>query len=419
MCLPLLAFACAAATPAWAEQPDPKPRAPYIEEAHPPARYWDQETLTYDWVRQGGRLEKAGIITTLDVMQVYQLPVGGTSSARFNDGRYTGKYKWRTLLDLDKLLHLPGATLKLRCEGGWSGGAYAGEQQSTMDMVNATAMGNETIALTKVRFQQKLLDGRVVIRLGKLDPGAGIPFHESYVAFDNNAYANDEDNEFLSQVFYNSPTTPFPSKGMGLIVLVEPVERVYCAFGMSDADASETTTGFNTAFHGPFNELYLFETGYAAAVDSPQGELVGAYRLGLWCEPRQDGPKGIGFYSSCDQKVFRESGEDDQGLGLFFRFGYSDGNIGLIRTFWSLGAVYKGLIPTRDKDTLGVAWGQGIIGKNASYPANMQNNLEVYYRFEVTPFLHVSPILQHVMDPGGGVIGKNVTVLGCRVHLSF
>jgi porin len=378
-----------------------------------------QQTLTDHWFGLGKRLEETGVRTTLDFMQVYQVPLGGAAPVRFHAGRYTGKYKWRTHIDLEKLIRWPGASFQLRAEGGWSDGLYARQAESRLDVVNYTTPGDHPIYLSKVRFEQKLLGDRLIVRLGKLDTTGTIPFHGSAVAFDGNAYANDEDTQFLSAPFVNNPIVPFPSKGIGAIVLIEPVERFYLAGGLADADASQREMGFNTACHGPFNEFYITETGYVGQLPSSAGPLQGAYRFGLWYQPMADGPEAFGVYASCEQQLYRESPDDQQGLGAFFRFGYADGDLSPVRTFWSLGAVYEGLIPGRDADVVGVAWAQGLFGQNANYRADVQNNLELYYRFRATDFMSITPSFQYIMQPGGGQIGQDVAVLGCRVHIQF
>jgi porin len=412
MILAMCACVLGGAVVALAEEP-PAPGGSALQ------RWARQETLTDNWFGLGKTLDEYGVTTTLDFMQVYQVPLGGAAPVRFHAGRYTGKYKWRTHIDLEKLIDWPGASIQMRVEGGWSDGLYAPQAESAMDTVNVTAPGDHPIALSKFRFEQKLFDDRLIVRLGKLDTTATFDFHGSAVAFDGNAYANDEDTQFLSYPFVNNPIVAFPSKGIGAIVLVEPVERFYIAAGLADADANQRETGFNTACHDEFNEFYVAESGYVAQIPSANGPLQGAYRFGLWYQPMVNGPEAFGFYSSCDQKLYRESPDDEQGLGVFFRFGYADGDLSPVRTFWSIGGVYEGLIPGRDTDVLGLAWAQGIIGHNANYRADIQNNMELYYRFRLTEFMSVTPNVQYIMEPGGGQIGQDVAILGCRVRISF
>ncbi len=59
---------------------------------------------------------------------------------------------------------------------------------------------------------------------------------------------------------------------------------VFFAAAGACADARET--GFNTALHGADDFFAIFETGLTPQIPSPAGPLQGAYRVGVWYDPR-------------------------------------------------------------------------------------------------------------------------------------
>ena len=47
-----------------------------------------------------------------------------------------------------------------------------------------------------------------------------------------------------------------------------------------------------------------------------------------------------------------------------------------------------------------------------------EQGIELYYNIEVAPWLHISPDIQYIIDPGGGAY-DDALVCGIRVQMSF
>jgi hypothetical protein len=71
---------------------------------------------------------------------------------------------------------------------------------------------DEPIYVDQLWYERDFFDDRVHARLGYLD---------QQVAFDRNAYANNEDKQFLNTFLDNSPTVPLEI-GLGALLVVEP-----------------------------------------------------------------------------------------------------------------------------------------------------------------------------------------------------
>ena len=169
-----------------------------------------------------------------------------------------------------------------------------------------------------------------------------------------------------------------------------------------------------------------------------RGKLPGNYRFGLLYDPRDKqeiiNPLGglrrphydsgdVAWYLSFDQMVYREGPEDDQGLGLFFRYGHRHGDVNRISNFWSAGMQYQGLIPERDRDVVGL--GFYSVHSSHQYRREIDDDFlretgyELYYSIYVTPWLQITPDLQYIARPGALNTTDDAFVMGLRARVTF
>ena len=95
--------------------------------------------------------------------------------------------------------------------------------------------------------------------------------------------------------------------------------------------------------------------------------------------------------------------------------------------YFQTGLVYKGLIPGRDQDQLGVAFAYG----NYSYYKQLADErrgrttqiyeavLEFDYRIQVNKWFYAQPVLQYIIRPNGTGLVENATVLGFQLGVIF
>lgn len=410
---------------------------PAEEAAEGPLPLMERETLTDNWFGAGAALEEKGIFVSLSATQIYQQNLDGGLSTHRRSGRYSGSYDLELELDADTLAGLPGGVVYMLASGSWSEGIDASSVAS-MFGVNGDATGNRSIDVWELWYEQSLWADHVRIRAGKIDLTGGFECRGCAVAFDGNAFANDETAQFLNSALILNPTIPFPDNGLGAAVYVQPLEWWYVSAGFADAQADFRETGFNTAFHDEDHFFAVFETGVTPRLPSSRGELQGAYRVGTWYDPqpkdRFDG-RGVerddmGLYVSLDQMVLKENTaeHDTQGLGLFARGGWADDDINLIRCFWSAGAQYQGLVEGRDADVLAFGVAQGrftdelddvrfLVKDDLRRVQSHETAMELYYNIEVAPWVHVTPSVQYIFNPSG--LLDDAVVVGLRVQMSF
>lgn len=373
-----------------------------------------------------GSLANSGIEVGFGITNIYQQNVHGGLSTHHKAGRHSGSYDIELLADLDKMLDLDRGLLFVHLEGGWPDtGGIDGSSVGSAFGVNADAIGNRAMDVKQLFYEGILFCDNISLMVGKID-FTGI--------FDCSAYADDECSQFLNVAFVNNPTIPFPDYSLGAVLTYNPAEYLYLMCGIADAQADGRETGFRTTFHDEDYFLYMLEAGLTPELDSPNGPIPGAYRVGLWNDPQpkanSDSAKNyrddVGFYISLDQMYVKENAdpEDSQGLGAFLRYGCANSNRNDIVDFRSFGFQYQGLIEGRDNDVLGAGFAQGVFSNSASatYTEDFESAFEIYYSAEVTSSLYISPNIQYITNPSSPDNAKSaadVVVLGLRAQMSF
>ena len=403
-----------------------------IAVAHPAST--EKDSLTGGLWGLNDALDPSGIEFSLSATNIYQQNVRGGMGTQRGRGRLTGSYDLEMAADLERLLGWEGAEVYMLAEGAW--GRRDADETSVGSLfgVNADFQQRSALWISELWFQQSFLDDTLRIRIGKLDLTGGFEHRGCPVSFDCNTYANDENRQFLNDALVNNPTIPFPEFGLGAIVFWSPIADWYLSAGASDAQARMRQTGFNTAFHDEPHYIYLAETGITPQLDSANGPLQGAYRIGMWYSPeprantqaKADGlawRDDTGFYLSFDQLLAKENSDPDdtQGLGAFFRYGLTHGRTNDIPQFVSIGVQYQGLLDGRDDDVLGIGYAHGRLTRRAAafYPDKHESVLEAYYNARIAPWLHLTPSVQYVANPGASADAKDAVVLGLRAMMTF
>lgn len=191
----------------------------------------------------------------------------------------------------------------------------------------------------------------------------------------------------------------------------------------------------------------------------PGKYAFGSYYWGLACQSffGASYPGLFGFYWQADQMLYREPtiamGSDfhrsnstykevrtasspftikkqlsPQGLYAFGLLTYAPKFNNELPFFFRTGLVYKGLIPTRDEDDLGIALAFGnysyykILANRAKGIFTQQTNeavLEIDYRFQMNRWIYVQPFLEYIIRPNGNGLVKDAIVLGIAANLTF
>lgn len=130
------------------------------------------------------------------------------------------------------------------------------------------------------------------------------------------------------------------------------------------------------------------------------------------------------IYCGFDQYLVTYSDDLNRGWGLFGRASISDGNPTPVRYFLSGGIGGASPVGRSRGDTFGIGYFYvgasnefGPIPK-AIFGSQDGDGLEMYYNFQATPFLNISPDIQF-LRPGNAAISDNAFVYGLRVNMTF
>ena len=389
----------------------------------------ERDTLTDNWFSLGRTLEEHGVTVNLGLTEIYQINTHGGRATDRQKGRATGSYDLEAEFDLEKLISLPGGSVYVLAEGSWSGGTDPISVGSIFG-VNDDVGGNRKIDVTQLYYEQflPLLDETLIIRVGKIDLTGGFECRGCPAAFDGNSFANDETSQFMNSALVNNPTIPFPQEGLAISAYFQPAKWWYVAGAVADAQADARETGLATAFHDEDYLFSIFEAGIMPGLKGPDGTLGGALRVGVWYDPqdkmRNSGSTkrdDMGVYLSADQALLKENRDDEdaQGFGVFGRLGYADHDVSAVRCFWSAGAQYQGLVPSRDDDVAAVGIAQGRLTRGAGFTEAHETAVELYYNAAVTGWLSITPSVQYIANPGGVNTVKDAVVFGFRLQMSF
>ena len=356
-------------------------------------------------------------------------PVGGQRQGV----TYTHNIGLSLFADLEKLLGIEetvflvsasnraGTSLSAR----YIGNVYAAQQ----------IFGGETtrlvhLALARAFFHRTL---RIVAgRINALDDFIASPLYcnAQNLAFCGNPLSIPSDVNISS----------YPNTMWGTRVRWEPVPFWYAMGGAYNAVA-----GFRAnKFHGVdfsirhnSGVIGIMETGVMPEeMGIVPRELPGHIKLGGYydTEPLLDFRTGQnergtwGMYGAVDQKVYSEPAPyGAQGLSLFAAYHYAPPDMNAQTNFVDLGAVYVGLIPTRDTDVTGFYFAYGWFSgdlRDSQLAAGQPGQdheavLELNYRWNVLRWLYLQPDIQGILNPGAAHQFGDALVLAMQFGVRF
>ena len=406
--------------------------------------------LLGDWGGSRKELAEKGILVDLGLSQVFQGNAHGGKNTK-DAAEYSGSVDLTLKFDTARMGLWPGGLLTLRAETWFGHGMH--DNVGSIIAANADNLfpvpgesGKTT--LSEYYFAQALSEQFVLV-FGKVDPTRSM---------DQNAFASNETTQFMNLGLRINPVLfPFgPYTCMTAAAVYIPTKWLKISTGINDndPDGAVTKTGFNTAFHGrdwysvgqeyeftikPWDKVGHQRLGWAwTSRDFVEFESDGRLGLSEQLGPIRDAIRLVSLatglreptkvsedwvvYYNFDQYVFTEADDPKQGFGLFGRVGYSSGESNPIEQFYSIGVGGQGILRERDKDTYGL--GYYYVKLSDDLPdflnLNSEQGVELFYNIEVTPWFHLTPDVQVIVNPGGGFQDRDVAVVyGIRGQMSF
>ncbi len=388
--------------------------------------------LTGDWGGLRTELKDKGINLTCSLTTgFFQNFRGGIETHNANAS--SADLRMNLLIDLDKMGWVPGGSFFIRGKSGWNNGIQADVGSLGPEQYVYGSGGDEEFWIDKWWYGQRFFDDVLEFRLGRLLTVADL--------VDIPAYAKLPWDQFSNAALSRNPTVPH-RKSLGGYMKIKFSDFIDFRMLGLDADQTDPYRGFdsNQAFHDQANYIGIWELNLRPKFSSANGDLPGNYAIGWWYDGRErarfidtlggrlsgSSKRGhTGWYLTFDQLLLKENGEpkDKQGLGAFFRYGFAHPEYNGINHFWSVGAQYQGLIPSRDKDVLALGVAQSIMSKTLRHNINSRTDretiYELYYAYHLACWCVITPDLQIITNPGGGKDARDSIIGGVRVKISF
>lgn len=412
-----------------------------------------RSTLTGDWGGARNYLANKGILVDLSLTQVFQGIVGGGKS----EGADLGKRGNLTIsVDTQKLGLWPGGFLTLEVEGNVITESPYGDsvngQTGALMPVNSNQLypmpsGNNLDV--PAWYVAQFLSPYAGLIFGKLDTTSG----------DANEFAHGKgDTQFFNLAFNFNPAAlvgvPYSTLGGGVIILPtkDPAAAIVNFFvlqanGQANSAGFSDLSGNKLTFNGEARvrtNLFFGLTGHQLIGADYSNETFTSLNQSLRFIIQNgsiEQKKGSwNFYYNFDQFLYETKKGSGQGIGLFGRFGVSDGNPNPFHYFFSFGIGGKGIVPTRSLDSFGIGYYYIVVGHpqftgllaTRSFLRNEQG-FEAYYNLAITPWMRltpdiqvISPAQQQVVSIGGPpipIVSKRdintATVVSLRLQLIF
>ncbi len=401
--------------------------------------FWTRSTLTGDWGDVRNDLASKGVTLDMNLAQVVQGVVGGGKDESW---KYGGRGNATVKADTQKLGLWPGGFLTVEFEGNF-GESVNGNSGAFMavntNQIFPLPTGNN-LNVPQVSLAQ-FISPYVGVVLGKMDTMSG----------DMNEFAHGKgDVQFFNLAFNINPVAipvvPYSTLGAGLIVLpTKDPDSAAVNFMVLQANGQPDTTGFS--------DLRADKLVYSgeARVRTGLFGLTGHQVIGVGYSNKEftsldqrlrfvlqnqslEGKKGSWYVSyNFDQYLYEPKKGSGQGIGVFGRFGASDGNPNPVHYFISAGVGGKGMISGRPLDQFGLGY-YYIDIKSPTFQGPFQtrsflrdeHGFEAFYSIAVTPWAHFTPDIQVIrgaqkqkIDNGGGSDINTATVLGFRLNTIF
>jgi porin len=415
----LCGLACAfaaiasAAPPQGADDTGQMENLPWLE--------WDN--ATGDWWRSRPIISDRGIdFTATYTAQVWGNVTGGLEQ----NAAYFGLLQFGLDIDLEKVV-------------GWKGASFnttwiwmMGDQITTPFVgSNFAVSGIEAprgFRALDLWLQQKFFGDKLTLRAGMFNADRDFTLSEYSAFFLNSAFG--------WPVVYDGrsggePSYPYATPG--LYAAWQPAEGWIFQTAVMQGAAYSQNANFYWNINRADGLMFLGESIYSWR----KAELPGTAKLGAVFQAGDldvagsEGEYawgGVFYYAILDQSLYvePESTEDTpQGLGGFLRGGFSapqrSSSLGF---FAQSGLVYDGLLPGRDDDSIGLAfgWNQESHGEASTLTGSnrgLEMVFEVSYQAQLSPWLSVQPDLQYIIQPGGSTAIPNALVIGVSVGLDF
>jgi porin len=399
---------------------------------------WSRPRLTGDWFGFRDEMGKRGVVVDIDFLQILQ---GNATGGRDTGVAYGGTAEYTLNVDTGKLKLWPGGFLNVYAMSGFGSGEN--DDAGAIGAVNMAALLPEphtSTALMNLTYMQFFATW-VGVFAGKLN----------MLNADANDFAHNYRTQFQNMglnINLTAALAPISAWGGGIVLV--PWKDALMTVSVVDPSGTPASNNLGEAFEdgvlvGAEGRVTIRPFGLTGH------QLVGGYwsnkeRLTIDQDPSNiarlllterfplladPGPvlrrllerffpqllvpvqpaKTQNYtwtiYYNFDQYLWNPGGDAKRGLGIFFRFGASDGQVNPIKYAYNVGFAGNGVVPGRPDDAFGVGWSRLQFSNNLipflrdalHLGLDHEDAVEMYYNFAVTKSIGLTADLQ-IVNPG-------------------
>ena len=406
------------------------------------------------------------VLSAQSISDLFGNATGGAATG----ATYSGLMNLGLAVDLQKAVGWEGASFKNTWL--WLYGNNLSSQYINNALTVSSIEGNPAFRCYELGFQQNLFHDVVSLRAGLLGLDTEFMTSDKASILVNSTFGVPA--LFSLNVPNGGPTYPMATPGVR--VALQPTSWLTLRSALAQANPftqQQNPHGFNWNFGSTGGLLSLNEVAASWNKDPQAKGLLGTAKAGFWLqtgsdpENKENSPPedafafgspearafSSGFYGMIDQQLYAEptatplaGGKNPmdaaknppaadasacacsgQGLSSFVRIGFSPQQASPVGLYSDAGLVYTGLIPTRNADKLGAAFGYtrmggqyASMGSAAGLPGvGYEAVAELSYSMQLAPALTIQPDVQYILHPGGTRQYGNALVLGVRAVVNF
>lgn len=405
--------------------------------AHSGELYSTQQYLTGDWGGNRTKLNESGVHIGLSYTAE---PAASVSGGFEQESTYLHNINAELKLDLTKLISLP----KTRFLAKYS--SRSGDNLSEDHVVPAAtddgrylygeyynksqeAFGGQTTKLVNFQLTTQFTDD-LSLDYGRLVMNDLFLRSDLYCNFMNNAICGSPKG-----VFTPYSLNAYPDATAGVHTSFKAGEMVQIKAGVFDGGWTEQdkngwdwTLGENGMAIAAELQFY-FNRDAKAGVDDVVKIGVNHHTGDFQAFDSDEIFEGqTSFWVLTDWMLYREEHSDDQGLAAFGSIVINtDDEISALPVSFTAGCIYKGLVPTRDRDKLGLMLTYAEHSEFNTYTHDFvaekergnETLVELTYNMVLGYGLELMPSIQYISNPNGSKDFSNVTVLGLKLNVNL
>jgi len=242
-------------------------------------------------------------------------------------------------------------------------------------------------------WEQFFNRGNLGLAIGRLVPADFV---------DIAGYANSF-TTFQNLLVLSDPSIAIPDTGIGFLTEINMNSHWFILTGLYDANGSKNKVGF---FNEDFELFSHLEIGWSLSRENRSLRDVHIIAWRMDADKKHGEPQSYGIGLSTNW-VFYHS------LMPFLRIGCSSGPAPFMKKSFTSGVMY--LLPNRC-DLVGI--GLNIGKTNVNHDA-VQYTSEVFYRFQFSKIIAMTPSVQWLLHPALNPRHNSVIVFGIRIRFAF